>query len=86
MVLLGWAGPGNMRVLSQTRAEAPTIQDITAPVTDEVVATKLHVCTVVGCGKKFKLAMIVARHFNANHGDLRKDKDSWREFTEEVWT
>lgn len=86
MTLYGWSGPGQMRVLSQERAQAPVIEDITTPVVDEVVVEKLHLCTVSGCGKKFKLRAILARHFNANHSDLRKDKDTWRDYTDEIWT
>jgi len=86
MSLHGWVRSGELRELSIDRMNTPTITEPTSPITDTVVhAEKLHVCTVDDCGKRFKLRAILARHFNANHSDLRKDKDSWREYTEEIW-
>lgn len=79
----GWVGPGKTRELELSRAQAPTVAEPT-DVAVQAPKKSLHRCTVEGCGKKFKKRMIVARHFNANHEDLREDKDSWREFVEEV--
>ena len=88
MSLHGWVGPGKLRELGHDRAHPPTIAEPTSPITDIVLteeSVKLHTCTVDGCGRRFKLRALVARHFNSNHEDLRKDKDSWREYTEEIW-
>lgn len=85
MTLYGWQGPGQLRELSLDRAEVPKIVEPSSPVTDTVVrVVPIHICTVPECGKRFKLRAIMARHFNANHEALRKDKDTWRDFTEEV--
>lgn len=46
--------------------------------------TSVVKCTVEDCGRKFKLAAHIARHFNADHADLKEDKDSWREYVERV--
>lgn len=82
----GWAGPGELRQLDLPRAKTPEVERPQSP-SDPIEGekTKLHVCTVDGCGKKFKKAMLVARHFNSSHGELREDKDTWREWREEVW-
>jgi len=86
MSLHGWAGPGKLRELSLDRAQSPTITEPTSPDADGFVhAEKLHVCNVHDCGKRFKLAAILARHFNSNHSDLREDKDTWRKYQGEVW-
>ena len=87
MSLHGWSGPGKLRELRLDRTETPTITELTGPYehSSTVHAEKLHVCTVDDCGKRFKLRAILARHFTANHEELRKDKDSWRDHTEEIW-
>lgn len=80
-----WSGPGQLRELSLDRSEAP---EITEPLSPRVIGIeqteRLHKCLVSGCGRKFRKAMIAARHFNASHSDLREDKGSWREYVEEV--
>ncbi len=86
MAEYGWVGPGKMRSLDHTRAEAPIIAVPVELSEDGPDAqTQLYVCSIDGCGKRYKLAMLIARHFNANHAALRKDKDTWREYYEEVW-
>lgn len=82
-----WAGPGQMEEVGLTRAVVPEITEPASPdaIGEVVEKMKLHVCTVEGCGKRFKRPMIIARHFNSNHEDLREDKDSWRKHSREVW-
>jgi len=45
---------------------------------------ELHRCTAPDCGKDFKLAALLARHFRSTHNDLNEDKDSWRDYHEKV--
>ena len=81
--LYGWTGPGKTRELTLDRSHAP---DIASPSGATVVApmtTKLIECTV--CDRRFKQAMIAARHFSTSHSSLKTEKDSWREHTKEVW-
>lgn len=84
-----WKGPGNIEETELARArpvrvDHPIKPELEGPAASEE-GTRLFECTVEGCGKKFKKAMLVARHFNGSHDELREDKDSWREFSEEVW-
>jgi len=66
-----------------TRARAP---EITAPTAakaaDDPTDHAVFQCMV--CERKFKKAMIAARHFNSAHHDLKDEKDSWRLHVEEV--
>ena len=81
----GWQGPGETRELTLTRVKAPTITEPAssrAEGTEE--KTRFFRCTAPGCGRKFKKAMILARHFNTTHDDLMADKDSWRTYSEVV--
>ncbi len=84
MTLLLWKAPGHLETASHERASAPKVTEPTSPDSDSTngKVQVLHICTVDGCGKRFKLPMIVARHFNANHEDIREDKDSWRRYHE----
>lgn len=43
-----------------------------------------HVCTVDDCGRDFRLAAIMARHFNTTHGELADTDDAWREYRKKV--
>jgi hypothetical protein len=79
MPIYGWAGPGETRRLDLDRATTPEVTEPTAPAPQR---DPLHECQL--CMKKFKKAMIMARHFNKTHEDLREDKDSWREYTKEI--
>ncbi len=79
MPVYGWAGPGETRRLDLDRATTP---EVTEPTEVAKTVTKLQQCVL--CNKKFKKAMIMARHFNKSHEDLREDKDSWREYTKEI--
>lgn len=84
--LYGWEGPGKTREMDLPRATTPDLEAPTSP--DGGVASpsvQLFRCTVPECGRKFKKAMIVARHFSASHSDLGEDGKTWREFVEEVW-
>ncbi len=79
MVLLGWQGPGQVREMGLERAHAP---ELTAPAqTPTKEPMKLFGCKV--CERKFRKAMIMARHFNTSHADLKKDAETWREFVQE---
>lgn len=79
MPIYGWEGPGQTRRLDQDRATTPTVTEPTAPTAP---VERLHKCTV--CNRKFKKAMIAARHFNKSHEELRTDKESWREHVVET--
>lgn len=83
----GWAGPGELRPLTLDRANAPEVEEPESPdmPAGEHEKTLLHVCTVEDCGRRFKKRMILARHFNASHEDLREDSDTWREYADERW-
>lgn len=81
----GWTGPGQTREISHERAHAPKLEAPTSPdVSDGVSATVLFECSVPECKRRFRKRMIVARHFNASHGDLREDEDTWRDYVKEV--
>lgn len=81
-----WRGAGQTEEVSQSRSKAPEITELTNPSPPvEQELTRLYVCGVEGCEKKFKKPMIIARHFNSNHADLREDKDTWRDYYEEIW-
>jgi hypothetical protein len=81
MPLYGWSGPGKMREMDLARTKAP---EIVMPTTVSLVKEPVKVFKCTECGKKFKKAMIVARHFNSAHSELKEDKDSWRLYVEEV--
>ena len=82
MALYLWQEPGKMIEASHFRGSVPEITE-PAGVDSDSELVKFHKCTV--CNKLFKAPMIVARHFNTNHDDMRKDKDSWRAHSEEIW-
>jgi uncharacterized C2H2 Zn-finger protein len=72
-----------MRELDLARTVAP---EISVPAATAVVASesqKLFICKQ--CDRRFKKAMIAARHFNSAHMELKAEKDSWRLHVEEVW-
>ena len=76
-----------MREITHDRVKAPSLSEPTGPEADGPVegAARLFECTIVKCrGRRFKKAMIAARHFNTTHSDLAADKDSWREHVKEV--
>lgn len=77
-----WDGPGKLRELSHTRASAPEAVEPEVTQSDQ---TKIYVCTVEDCNRRFKHPMMIARHFNANHDDIKEDKESWREHNKEIW-
>lgn len=83
MPLYGWAGPGNMRELTLDRAQPPTFTVPTGPDAAPSSSVKLFICQE--CQRKFKKAMIAARHFNYAHEALKLDSDSWRTHVQEVW-
>lgn len=85
MTLYGWSGPGKLREMGLDRAVTPEITEPSDPGVSEAELMKFYQCTVDKCGKRFKVAMLIARHFNSSHEGLKKDKDSWREFNEEIW-
>lgn len=84
--LLHWKGPGKMERQDLARTKRPEIKAPQRPAVDTgEEPERRFVCTVDGCGKKFKKAMIMARHFNSTHEAEYEDKDSWREHHKEVW-
>lgn len=85
MAEFSWKGPGKMEEKTLDRARAPELSAPSSPSVVDPNKTKLYACGVPGCVAKFKKPMILARHFNTNHEDLKTDKDSWREFLQEVW-
>ena len=82
MALYGWSGPGKLRELGYNRASAPEAVEPEVTKSDQM---KVHICTVNECNRRFKHPMMIARHFNANHDDLKEDKDSWRDHCTEIW-
>lgn len=84
MPLYEWKGPGEMRQADLARATTPKLAKPVGPAAETVEGETHWVCTVKGCGRKFRKAMIAARHFNQSHEMLREDKDSWRDYTEEI--
>lgn len=82
-----WKGPGDLQEAGLDRATKPKITEPSSPndSPDETKLQKFFYCTVQDCNKKFTKAMLVARHFNSTHSDLREDKDSWREFSLEAF-
>ena len=84
MPLYGWSGPGKIREMDLSRAVTPELLEPSAPTLVAPATVQLFKCTV--CSRKFKKAMIVARHFNSAHEDLKEEKDSWRLHVEEVWS
>jgi len=84
--LYGWSGPGEIREISLQRTRRPEITRPNQVESDVDQATEKRItCTVDGCGRIFKKNMIMARHFNSAHEDLREDKDSWRQWSKEKW-
>mgnify|MGYP006294727151 CR=1 FL=1 len=83
----GHSGPGQLRSLSENPEDLepaePTSPDLSTGGQDP-----LYQCTAPEdgeeCGRQFKKKMLVARHFNATHGALKEDADSWRDYYEEV--
>lgn len=47
-------------------------------------APKVLVCKVDDCGAMFRKANMASMHFGKKHADLKEDKDSWREYSEEM--
>lgn len=47
-------------------------------------APKVLVCKVEDCGAMFRKPNMAAMHFGKKHMDLKEDKDSWREYSEEM--
>lgn len=82
MSLHGWVGPGKLRELGLDRAAPPEVVEPVSVV--EAEETKIYICAVGDCGRKFKHPMMIARHFNSSHDELKEDKDSWREYVEET--
>lgn len=70
--------------LEMTRTQPPKLEDILEPDVDagKFETKEMHVCIIEGCGKKFPLAALAAKHFNRTHEDFFEDKDSWREYVE----
>lgn len=73
-----------MRELTHERAAPPQITEPSAPSVGVPTRTELFECTAPGCGQRFRKVMILARHFNTNHENLRADKDTWRQYSKEV--
>lgn len=82
--LYAWDGPGQTRELSLSRAEPPKITRPASPTEGSADIDMLWECTVDDCGKRFKKAMIGARHFNSSHSDLKIEKESWRKWVKRV--
>lgn len=83
--LYGWQ-PGGMRELDLARTKTPEVSEPTSvDAAGGSGKAKLFKCGVDECGAKFKKAMILARHFNTNHEVLKVDKDSWRQYLQEIW-
>ena len=85
MGLYHWNGPGKIEQIDLPRAippvvVAPTGPDIPGAVDEKI---KLFICTV--CDRKFRKAMIVARHFNSSHSDMKKDAETWRGHMKDVF-
>lgn len=75
-----------MRQLDVERSGAPDIDEPSSPDSPEAEEKqKLLVCTVCDDERRFRMAAIFARHFNASHPDLKKDAESWREHYEEIY-
>ncbi len=81
-----WKEPGKLEEASLARVTPPILVAPGSPDDSPVVNPQkiaLHQCTI--CHKKFKKPMIIARHFNSAHSDLKEDSDTWREYSEEVF-
>lgn len=85
MPLYGWVSAGKLRELSHDRANTPEITEPSDPGVSEAELMKFYQCSVDSCGKRFRVPMLIARHFNSSHEELKKDKDSWRAFSREIW-
>lgn len=83
--LYDWIGPGETKQRDLARTTTPQVTKPASPTPALPQASQPRwVCAVEGCGRKFKKAMIAARHFNSAHETLKQDKDSWREWVEQV--
>lgn len=78
-----WMGPGRVEEIGLARVDAPEISEPSSARNSDDTKRR-HKCLVPDCGRKFTKAMIAARHFNSSHTGLREDKDSWRNYVEEV--
>jgi hypothetical protein len=70
-----------MREMDLARTRTP---EISMPTTVGLVAEAVKLFKCKECDRKFKKAMIAARHFNSAHVELKEEKDSWRLHIEEV--
>ena len=88
MPLYLWKGPGEMEEVDLARARVPDLVSPTSPTDSPEVnpVERTFHCTVDGCSKHFKKAMIMARHFNSAHSGLKENKDTWREYVDEKVT
>lgn len=80
----GWAGPGELRRMDEPEYEEKEVSEPDSPNAAGDAAEIRYECQVEDCGRRFKVPMLIARHFNASHDELREDEDSWREYAEEV--
>tara|TARA_R110002020_G_scaffold121916_1_gene276990 strand:+ start:1721 stop:1972 length:252 start_codon:yes stop_codon:yes gene_type:complete len=81
MPIYGWAGPGKLRPMTFESTKTPEVSEPIAPSKDDSKVV-IFECTV--CDKRFKKAMIAARHFNSAHSEMKVDKDSWRGYVKET--
>jgi uncharacterized C2H2 Zn-finger protein len=81
MPTYGWAGPGKMREMEHQRTIKPSLVE---PVNVQKAKENLTIFKCDLCDRKFKKAMMAARHFNSAHDDKKVDKDSWREYVKEA--
>jgi uncharacterized C2H2 Zn-finger protein len=58
---------------------APKIEE---PAEPAAMPDTFFECSV--CDKRFKKAMIAARHFNSAHSEMKVDKDTWRDYVKET--
>ena len=72
-----------LRTLTDADMANPSAEVESVSVTTKKASAKAHVkCTVPGCGKKYKLAALMAAHFRRDHQDVSSEKDAWREHVE----
>jgi hypothetical protein len=75
-----WKGPGRMEEAELNRSQPPKL---TTPAgVTQAPHEESWVCVVEGCKKRFRKAMLAAKHFNQTHTDLFEDKESWRTYVE----
>ena len=83
MPLYGWSGPGQMREMELVRTKPPKLSEPQPSQTD-FQDSQFFLCGVPECGKKFRKAMIMARHFNTSHSSLFENSETWRKYVSEV--